>query len=110
MKVYLKYKGYAPNEPAPYHYHVLTETGIADEIFESVYTDETVVEMPDELWSEGSGWADLQCNDCGHIHKERCYPGAVITCPVCGMPELIPEDAILEPSNVEDTEYDGYTV
>jgi hypothetical protein len=100
MKVYLFYRGYLGHRDAPYCYKILTETGIADEIYERVFTTAKEVEMADELWAEGSGWADIQCDECGTVYRERCYPGMVVACPVCGNPELISNDAILEASNI----------
>lgn len=106
MTVHLIYKGYASNSPTPYHYKVLCDNGHADEIYERVYTSASEVDMPDELWTEDSGWADIECDSCGTKYRERCRPGMVVACPVCSEPMLIPEEAILESSNLmEDYRY-----
>ena len=105
MKVYIKAIGVLPQSSTPYHYRILTETGIADLLYERQFYKDGEYEMLDEAWSEGSGWADLQCNKCNTIYRERCKPGMVVACPVCNEPEIIPDDAVLESSNLlEETE------
>ena len=98
MKVKLKHIGCSPANN--YHvYAILTETGIADIIYEREYTNAKEVDMPDEIWAEGSGWADIECDSCHTTYRERTAPGLVVACPVCSEPYLIPEGAILDPSN-----------
>jgi len=101
MRVYVRHIGCSPANN--YHaYCILTENGHADMIYEPTYTNATEMDMPDELWTEGSGWVDLECNSCHTRYRERCRPGQVVACPACSEPELIPEEAILEDSNLPD--------
>ena len=101
MKVYCKHAGCSPALNKHY-YHILTETGHADYIWEEQYFPSGEYDMPDELWSDKSGWVDLVCDKCGYEYRERVYIGMVVVCPICGEPELIPENAILEESNLYD--------
>jgi hypothetical protein len=100
MTVKLKYLGYSPHSPTPYTYYIETANGKVDIIFEDVYTKETEIEMPDELWGEHSGWADVQCDCCDYVYRERSYPGGLTTCPICDTTFMIPIDAVLEESNL----------
>jgi hypothetical protein len=98
MKVYLKYLGYHPQQSKPYVYSVLAEIGKTDYFDEDGYIPEGQrdgVEVPDELFGEGSGWAEIKCDYCGKIWSDRTWPGAIIHCPYCGEEDLIPEDAVL---------------
>jgi rubrerythrin len=94
--------GYSPQSSTPYTYRILTETGVADEIYESTLVTADEVDMPDELWTEGSGWADIKCDVCGTKYHERTRPGNIVACPICGAPEQIPADIILEKSHIID--------
>ena len=104
MKVKIKHVGCSPANN--YHeYWILCENGHVDRIYEPTYNNATEIDMPDEIWTEGSGWADIKCNVCGTQYRERCRPGMVVACPCCSEPELIPDDACLEKSNLaEDDE------
>lgn len=105
MEVKVQHMGWQGGERPVHVYRILTANGHADEIREPTYTSATVMEMPDELWTEGSGWADLMCEECGWEYRERCRPGIVVECPRCNYPELIPDDAILEDSNLMEDDY-----
>jgi len=101
MKVRCEYTGCSP-KLGRFYYNILCENGHADQIWEREYFTPGEYEMPDELWNEGSGWADLVCDKCGTDYRERTRPGNVVSCPACGEPELIPESAMLEESNLID--------
>jgi predicted Zn-ribbon and HTH transcriptional regulator len=101
MNVILKYKGYLP-VARKHVYSILCANGHADEIYEDLLVVSKEVDMPDELWSDGSGWADIECDACGYRDRERVYPGFLWRCPVCDAVIEIPEGAVLEASNLED--------
>jgi len=102
MKVYIKHIGTVPTSPKPYVYRIFTEMGHADIIHDEVYTNITEVDMPDELWTEGSGWLRIACIKCDTCYNERSRPGFIITCPVCGEPYLVKDTDELLSSYVED--------
>jgi hypothetical protein len=99
--VILKYRGFSPHSAQPYAYSILCENGHADIIYEAIFTTANEMEMPDELWNEGSGWATIECDSCKTVYRERSRPGNVVACPCCAEPQLIPEDIELEESNLE---------
>ena len=99
MKVQYRAAGCSP-KLGLYYYRIICENGHADLIWERKYLKSGEYEMPDDIWSEGSGWADLRCDKCGTEYRERTRPGNVVACPVCNEPEIIPEEAILENSNL----------
>jgi len=101
MKVRCDYVGCSPRLGL-WYYRILCENGHADYIQEREYFKSGEYEMPDELWTEGSGWADVECDSCGTQYQERTRPGSVVACPLCAEPLLIPEDAVLESSNLSD--------
>jgi hypothetical protein len=103
MKVICHFAGASPAQGL-WYYRILCENGHADYIWEQQYFKSGEYEMPDELWNEGSGWADLCCDKCGSSYRERTRPGAVVACPACGEPELVPEGAMLEDSNLMEDE------
>jgi len=90
--------GYCP-VTQEHAYMVLFENGHADLCYERELLPNEL-EVDDKLWSEGSGWANMCCDQCGHYYRERVYVGMVLECPVCGMTETIPVGAILEESNL----------
>jgi hypothetical protein len=100
MKVLIKHVGYSPASKL-HTYDILTANGVEDRIYEREYTKAKEVDMPDRLWEENSGWADIECEACHYIYQERCIPGDVVACPMCGEPFLVPSNAVLEWSNCD---------
>ena len=76
-------------------------------LYEPTYVRTGEIDMPDEIWTEGSGWVTVVCNSCHTVYRERCRPGMVIACPCCSEPELIPDGAVLEASNIMEEECDS---
>lgn len=83
-------------------YFILCDNGHADILFERALITDDYIESDDRLWSEGSGWADLKCDCCGHEYRERVYVGMSVQCPVCDTLEVIPAGVELEDLNYEE--------
>jgi len=82
-------------------YYILCANGHVDICEERTLIETDEIEVDEAMWSEGSGWVSIECNVCHTTYRERCRPGMVVACPMCGEPELIPEEVILEESNLE---------
>lgn len=85
-----------------YVYTILCANGHVDMLLEDTYTNTKNVTVDDKLWGEDSGWAMLICDTCGHVHEERVYTGMTIECPLCNTIEVIPQDAELLRSHLDE--------
>ena len=95
MKVTLKHIGFSPARNIHY-YHAFAESGWAGSFEDEDFAPDGIYELPDDMFSIDSGWVNWQCDSCGLTFRQRSRPGGKITCPMCNVVGIVPEDATLE--------------
>jgi ribosomal protein S27E len=73
-------------------YVLQAENGLIEKEEADVYIKEgTILNLPDEEWNERTESYDIHCDECHFEYTVKTIPGGIVSCPVCGQEERIPE-------------------